>query len=643
MSQVQQAPYRHPLEMPTAEEISAAVSTLRAAGHAGPDARFVHVVLDEPPKDAVASHRPGDPVDRRLRALILPGPGLEMIDAVVSVTTGEVVSVSRVDGMRPAILFGEALDAILLLREHEGWVAALKRRGIDDPTSVQIDPWPAGSFGFPFEEGRRLARCLAYLRASPEDNGYARPIEGLVAFVDLGRREVVELWDRDVAPLPPERASYLPADVGPAREDLRPLEITQPEGPSFTVEGNLVHWQRWSFRVGFDPYEGLVLHTVGYEDGGRIRPVLHRASISEMVVPYGDPDPLHAFKNAFDAGEWGLGRMANSLTLGCDCLGVIHYFDAVLANEQGEPYVVPNAICMHEEDYGILWRHHDVHGGTNEVRRSRRLVVSFIATVGNYDYGFYWYFYLDGTIQLEVKLTGIVSPKALPPGTTDEFANPVAPGVAAPHHQHLFCARLDLDVDGPRNRVFEVEAEPLPAGPDNPYGNAFRQRVTLLRSEAEARRDVNAATSRAWRIANPEITNRLGQPVAYKLVPTMSTPTLLADAGSSVARRAGFARHNLWVTPYRPDERRAAGDHPNQHPGGDGLPRWTAADRPIVDTDIVLWYTFGVTHFVRPEDWPVMPVEYTGFLLTPFGFFDRNPALDVPPPPGHCTPGGNGG
>lgn len=637
------AAVRHPLEAPTAEEIATAVGILRAAGHAGPDARFVHVVLDEPTKDELRHHAAGGPVERRLRALIVPGPDLDMVEAVVSLTTGAVTHVRRIEGMRPAILFTEALDAILLLREHPGWVAALKRRGIDDPSRVQVDPWPAGSFGLPFEEGRRLARCLAYLRDAPDDNGYARPIEGLVAFVDLGRREVVELWDRDVAPLPPERASYLPADVGPLRDDLKPLEIHQPDGPSFTVEGNLVRWARWSLRVGFDPYEGLVLHTVGFEDGGRVRPVLHRASISEMVVPYGDPDPLHAFKNAFDAGEWGLGRMANSLALGCDCLGVIHYFDAVLTNEQGEPYVVPNAICMHEEDYGILWRHHDVHGGTNEVRRSRRLVVSFIATVGNYDYGFYWYFYLDGTIQLEVKLTGIVSPKAVSPDATDEFANAVAPGVAAPHHQHLFCARLDLDVDGPDNRVYEVEAEPLPAGPGNPLGNAFRQRVTLLRTEAEARRQVAAATSRAWRVVNPAVTNRLGQPVGYKLTPTMSTPTLLAQPDSSVARRAGFARHNLWVTPYRPDERRAAGEFPNQHPGGDGLPRWTAADRPIVDTDVVLWYTFGVTHFVRPEDWPVMPVEYTGFLLTPFGFFDRNPALDVPPPPGHCTPDGHTG
>ncbi len=147
-------------------------------------------------------------------------------------------------------------------------------------------------------------------------------------------------------------ARYGAGDVGPLRTDLRPIEITQPEGPSFTVEGSLVRWQKWSLRLGWDPYEGLVLHQVGYDDGGRTRSILHRASISEMVVPYGDPGEVQGWKNAFDAGEWGLGRMTQSLTLGCDCLGEIHYVDVTMADEQGHPWVVPNAICLHEEDAG---------------------------------------------------------------------------------------------------------------------------------------------------------------------------------------------------------------------------------------------------------------------------------------------------
>ncbi len=641
----------HPLSLLSPDEVTAAKEVLVAAGELPDGATVVHIVLDEPEKELVASWSPGDAVERRVRALVLPGPELTMVELLVSVSEGRVVERTVVEGMRPALLMGESFMAILACKEHPDYVAAMARRGITDLELVQIDPWPAGTFGYEVEAGRRIARCISFLRETDDDNGYARPIEGVIAHVDLGLGEVLEVIDHapdgdEPIPLATRHGRYDADHVGPMRTDLRPISITQPEGVSFTVEDNLVRWQKWSLRLGWDPYEGLVLHQVTYDDRDagdpsgatvRTRSVMHRASVSEMVVPYGDPTELHGWKNAFDAGEWGLGRMTQPLTLGCDCLGEIHYTDVTMANEQGEPWVIPNAICMHEEDHGIGWKHVDLLTGTSEVRRSRRLVISHIATVGNYEYGFFWYLYLDGNIQLEVKLTGIMSTQGVPVGSTNPFAPTVAPGVAAPVHQHLFCVRLDLDVDGTTNRVEEVAAEAEPAGPDNPWANAFRPVSTLLERESAAQREVDPGSSRAWKVTNPEVRNSLGQPVGYKLVPTMSTPKLLARPESSVAKRAGFALHNLWVTPYERGERRAAGEHPNQHEGGAGLPEWTAADRDLVDRDVVLWYTFGVTHVPRPEDWPVMPVEYTGFLLSPVGFFDRNPALDVPPPPaGHC-------
>jgi primary-amine oxidase len=625
----------HPLEALNADEIRAAVAAVRATGRITDAALFSVVTLDEPTRGEIADHRPGDPVDRRVRLVILPGPDSSLVEAVVALARGEVVEWTVRHGMRPALLFDDSYRSIVALRQDPDWQEAMQKRGITDFESVQIDPWPTGNFGNPVEEGRRIARCLSYYRETPDDNGYARPLEGVLATVDAARGIVLEVLDFGVVPLPPERGSYRGEDNEPLRTDLLPLEIVQPEGVSFTVDGNLLSWQHWSMRVSMHPLEGLVLHTVGYDDGAGLRPILHRASVSEMVVPYGDPGPMHGWKNAFDVGEWGLGRMANSLTLGCDCLGAITYLDATFASEHGTPYVLENAVCIHEEDYGILWKHTDMNTGHTEVRRSRRLVVSSIATVGNYEYGFYWYFYLDGTIQLEVKLTGIMSTQALAAGEETSYGAVVAPGLAAPFHQHLFCARLDLSVDGPVNEAYEVSFEGLPAGDGNPMGNAIRQRVTRLESELKARREVDPAGSRHWRFVNPAKTNGLGRPVAYKLVPG-STPTLLAQPDSSVGLRAGFARHNLWVTPYTADERRAAGDYPNQHPGGDGLPSWTAADRSLVGTDIVAWHTFGVTHSPRPEDWPVMPVEYCGFHLVAVGFFNRNPSLDVPPPPAHC-------
>ncbi|MCU1357160.1 MAG: primary-amine oxidase [Acidimicrobiales bacterium] len=621
-------PTPHPFDPLDAAEIVAVVAAVRATGRLGEAAWFSTITLEEPPGVDITT-RP-----RRARLVIVDGPDASVVEAVVEVASGELVGWDVRDGVRPALGFHESLVAIATLHGHDGYREALARRGITDLTQVQIDPWPTGSFGDPAEEGKRVARCISYFREHPSDNGYARPIEGLLAVVDMARGEVLEIIDHGLVPLPVERGSYLPADHEPHRHDLRRLDITQPDGPSFTLDGHVLRWQRWSMHVSLDPLEGLVLHDVGYEDGGHVRPILRRAAMSEMVVPYGDPDPAHGWKNAFDVGEWGLGRMANSLTLGCDCLGEIRYLHATSADEHGVPATLTNAICLHEEDVGILWKHVDLLTGRTEVRRSRRMVVSSIATVGNYEYAFYWYFYLDGSMELDVKLTGILSTKAITPGEATVHAPELAPGLAAPVHQHLFCVRLDTAVDGPINEVHEVDVVPMPPGEDNPWENGFEPVRTRLDHELAACRDVDPARSRTWQIVNPTRQNGLGRPTAYKLVPG-SSPTLLAGEGSSVSARAGFARHNLWVTPPAPDERRAAGDHPNQHPGGDGLPRWTEADRSLADTSVVVWHAFGVTHVPRPEDWPVMPVEHCGFRLAPVGFFDANPALDVPPT-SHC-------
>ncbi len=633
---VESAVTPHPLLPLSTDELQRGMDIVRAAGVVTSDRVLVSfAVLDEPTKDELATWTVGAPWDRRARFVLFDRDLGEVIELVVSLTAAAVVAEERVPGMQTALLGIECIEVMAALRTDERFQAALALRGITDMGMVQIDPWPAGRFGTPEEEGRRITRVVAYLRTDKTDNGYARPIEGILCYVDLATSEVIAVEDHGVVPLPPNDGNYHADRVANLRTDRRPLEIVQPEGPSFEVDGNEIRWQKWRLRASMHPIEGLVLHTLGYEDDGRLRPVLHRAALSEMVVPYGSTSPMHRWKNAFDAGEWGMGRMANSLELGCDCLGVIHYLDATMISEQGQPYTTKQAICVHEEDYGILWKHQDMHGGTTEVRRRRRLVISAIHTVGNYEYGFFWYLYEDAMIQLEVKLTGIMSTQAVAPGSTLDHAAWIAPGLAAPHHQHLFNVRLDFDVDGTTNSVYEVNVDPDPPGPDNPWGNAFRPVATLLDHEQAAQRNVDPARSRTWKIVNPSVHNALGEPVGWKLVPG-STPTLLGAPGSSIFSRAGFATHNLWVTPYERDERRAAGEYPNQHAGGDGLPAWTAADRPLADTDVVVWYTFGVTHIPRPEDWPVMPVEYTGFTLVPFGFFDRNPALDVAPSEKGC-------
>ncbi len=420
------------------------------------------------------------------------------------------------------------------------------------------------------------------------------------------------------------------------RSDLKPIEISQPEGPSFQVDGNLISWQNWEFRFGFTPKEGLVLHQVQYRDAGELRPVVYRASLAEMVTPYGDPAPSQWRKNAFDAGEYNVGALANSLELGCDCLGEIRYFDAVMADTQGDPLVVKNAICLHEEDFGMLWKHYDFRTEKAEVRRSRRLVISFVATVANYEYAFYWYLYQDGGIEFEIKASGIVSTAAHPPGRPTKYGTTLnGDGLYAPIHQHLFSMRLDMCVDGMENAVYEVDTVPEELSELNPHGNAFYATERLLETEQRAIRDADPRAARFWKVVNRRRTNKVGSPVGYRLMPKGAIYPYSAPE-ASITARAGYAQHHLWVTSYSPDEMHAAGDYPNQHPGGGGLPLWTKADRDLVDRDVVLWHTLGFHHVVRLEDWPVMPVQHTGFKMEPVGFFDQNPSLDVPAPARHC-------
>jgi primary-amine oxidase len=627
----------HPLDPLSAAEIERAVRAVRAS-YAG-RLRFVSVALREPVKNEVLSWRPGRTLPREAEVVVLAPDEETAYHGVVDLDDDVVATWLRLDGIQPAMVPEEYGEIEGLLREHPDFRAALERRGITDTELVCVDPLPAGAWGDHEYEGRRLCRALAWIRPYPGGNSYARPIEGIVALIDLHRGEVLEVVDHGAVPLPPGSGEYRSTQRNGLRTDLKPLEISQPGGPSFVVDGNRVSWQKWAFRIGFTAREGLVLHQLGYEDAGRIRPVLYRASYSEMAVPYGDPSMTRYVHSPFDIGENLVGTLANSLELGCDCLGEIRYFDATVCDSTGSAVTIKNGICMHEEDYGVLWKHMDFRTGHTEVRRSRRLVVSSISTIGNYDYGFFWYLYQDGTIESEVKATGIIATSAVAPGETPRHGQLVASGVNGMIHQHFFNVRLDLDVDGTRNAVYEVHTESSAPGADNRFGNAFFPVRTQLRRESESPATIDPLCGRTWLVVNPEATNAVGEPVGYKLVPGENVLPF-AQPDSVFARRAGFAFKHVWVTRYDPRERYAAGDYPNQHPGGDGLPAYAARNRSIENEDVVLWYTFGLHHLPRPEDWPVMPVHHIGFKLQPFGFFDENPALDVPPPDGgHCRHG----
>lgn len=629
----------HPLAALTAEEIRLAVELTQESGKLTDRARYVTVALWEE-KAKLLSAVPGAAFERVVELVILDKGTRQTHEVLVDLASRTVARWEVAPpGAEPMILWEEWDLAEKIAKDDPRFVTALANRGIDDPARVYVDPLSPGNFARAEESGRRLIRGLVYWREDDTDNGYAHPVEGLVPVMDLYEERMIDLLDEPSSPaIPRETGRYdretVAANWSAIREDVKPLDIVQPAGVGFHLDGNVLEWQGWRVVIQFHSREGLVLSQLSYAG----RSILHRASLSEMAVPYGEPSQARYYQAPLDVGEYGIGKLTNSLELGCDCLGEIVYLDAVLADELGEPMTITNAVCLHEEDAGILWKHFDARSNETEVRRSRKMVISSICTVGNYDYAFYWSLFQDGTIELVVKATGIMHTRALADGETSPYAPLVAPNLGGTNHQHFFNFRLDFAVDGPTNTVVEVDSVVQPMGEGNEYGNAMTTTQTPLRTESEAARDLDLGRNRYWKVVNPTVTNRLGQPVAYKLLPGANS-TFLVHPESSLGRRAEFARHHLWVTRYDDHERYAAGEYPNQSDPSQqpGLPSYQAQDRELENQDVVVWYSMGLTHTPRPEDWPVMPSEPMSFMIKPHGFFDRSPALDVPAPAAaHC-------
>ncbi|KAI9768486.1 MAG: hypothetical protein M1840_004896 [Geoglossum simile] len=524
----------------------------------------------------------------RVADVVAIGKGSKVYDGLVDLKEGRIIKWVQLEGVQPLITMEDLQLVEHICRIDPKVVEQCGILGIprEDMYKVYCDPWTIG-YDERFGNKIRLQQALMYYRPNVDDSQYTYPLD----FCPIFNTDTQEIIHIDIPPVRRPLNVAAPSNYHTAsieegvgyRTDVKPIYITQPEGVSFKVDGRILEWQNWKVHIGFNYREGIVLNNITYNDRGSERPVFYRLSLAEMVVPYGNPEHPHQRKHAFDLGEYGGGYMTNSLTLGCDCKGVVHYLDAAFVNKAGASTVIRNAICVHEEDAGILFKHMDFRDGSTIVTRGQKLVISHVFTAANYEYCVYWIFHQDGTIQLEVKLTGVLNTYAMHPDEdTHGWGTEVYPGVNAHNHQHLFCLRVDPNIDGPQNTIFQVDAARGPGeigSADNFYGNAFYARKTKYSTVKEAVSDYDGSTN-------------------------------------------------------NDDEIHPAGRHVPQTSGDPsrGLPEWIAdGDASIENTDIVLWHTFGVIHFPSPEDYPVMPAEPMTLLLRPRNFFLRNPALDVPP------------
>ncbi|MDP2482573.1 MAG: hypothetical protein Q8W45_04785 [Candidatus Palauibacterales bacterium] len=628
---------RHPLDPLGWQEYWQVIEILRDAGRMDESTRFSFVGLREPDKAVVSRWTAGEPIPRAALAVVREGP--RTFEANIDLVSRQVTEWTEMQGVQPQWLREEFGTGVAQALENPDFVAGLKRRGFDDPSVVDCSTIPLGYFGTEEQRGRRVGYVFC---EDPRGvrNTWPRGISGLTAVVDMSDGSVLRVVDEGGARLSSTTAEYDRASLAPSREVPGPIHVTQPLGPGFEIDGHRITWQNWSFHVRPDTRVGMVLSLVTYRDGDRDRSVLYRGNLSEIFVPYMDPSFAWYGRNFIDAGEFSAGGLTKPLLRGLDCPAHAVYIDHVLAGDDGRPQDRPDMICVFERSAGdIAWRH---YGEPPAGRPARDLVVRAAAVLGNYDYVFDWVFRQNGSIAVGVGATGIVEVKGvgeagatatpIGDGKPDAYGRFVAPHVVAVNHDHYFSFRLDLDVDGSTNSFVIDRLKSVTLPEDNPRRSVWVADETVAGTESEAQLTIDYNRPAVWRVTSDQRRNQVGYPTSYQLMPGSNGNTLLS-ADDYPRRRAGFVDHHLWVTPLASDEWYAAGDYPTLSEPGKGLPAWTAANRSIADTDIVLWYTIGMHHMVRAEDWPVMPVLWHWFELRPFDFFDGNPAMDLPEAP----------
>ncbi|OAA43693.1 Copper amine oxidase [Metarhizium rileyi] len=649
----------HPFDPLRPEEITRAANAVRPV-FTGKSLNFRVVTLNEPPKNEMVEYLDREhrklPIGRaptrcaRVEVIAKSQDGKpELFELFVNLDEDKIMGQKRLDGKHSYIdsdYMKEVEQACLADKNVQEEILKLR---LPEGSTAIVEPWAYATDGMN-DMSERVTMCWFYCRHLDhlDANHYAYPLDICAEISeDLRVTRIYRLpgaqeerTNDNTSPYDRKKihatsASEYHPDLRPSpRDTTRPYQVVQPDGPSFHVHENRMSWEKWSFRVGFNYREGLTLHDIRYQG----RSLFYRLSLAEMFVPYGDPRAPYPRKAAFDLGNDGAGINANNLKLGCDCLGTIKYLDAWHNTKDGEPMKMPNVVCCHEQDDGILWKHTNFRTGNAVVTRSRILVLQTIVTVTNYEYIFAFHFCQDASLFYEVRATGILStaPHHLGQENKVPYGTVVAPGVLAPYHQHLFSLRIDPAVDGHRNTLAIEESKPMPFGDaavHNPFGVGYFAETTLVEQEGGFDLDINKA--RVFKILNENEMNPItGTPVGFKLLPQPSQ-MLLSHPESYHARRSEFGQHAIWVTRYEDGDHFPAGKYTMQSTGGDGIAsairrRSTiGAAHSVRNADIVVWHTFGSTHNPRIEDWPVMPSEKMVVGLKPINFFTGNPGLDV--------------
>ncbi len=632
----------HPLDALTGAELIQVKQILTAEGKFGPKTRFHTIDLDEPDKAAVLAWRPGTNLPRRAIAVVSDSSAVH--EAAVDLSAGRMTGWRAVTG-EPALLYGELVGSGDIAKADPRMVEGLAKRGFR-PDQVYCLPLTAGNYGSKEEQGQRLLKVPCFAKPLGS-NVWARPVEGLFATLDLKNGKVIDVVDTGVVPVPPEGWGYDEAEIA-ARGALRPESkaagLLQPGGDNIAIEDGRYVWDIWRFHLRADIRPGTVVSMVDVRDGARWRSVAYQMHLSEVFVPYMDPDQAWYFRTYMDSGEYGFGNLMSPLRAGVDCPAYARFVAVTMPQDDGEPMQIANAICLFERSIGDpAWRHFEVVGASPQNpkptvgRPASELVVRSASSIGNYDYLVDYIFRQDGTIRIAIGATGIDATKGVasqsmkdPTAAADtRWGTLIAPGLVAPYHSHYFNFRLDLDIDGTANDFMRERLVQQQLADGSRRRSIFTVTHEMPANEQAARSRIEPSSPALYHFGNHNVESALGHHPGYMLMPEGSYVHPLLSADDPPVRRNSYLHYQLSVTPLQSSERYAGGRFAMMSDGSDTLGAWTARDRPIGNRDIVAWYTVGFHHVTRMEDWPVMPTHWFGFTLMPHNFFARNPAMTI--------------
>ncbi len=633
----------HPLDGLTTGEFHRVKEILQAAGKIDSTARFHEINLDEPDKETVRQWHEGMPEPRKALAVI--SQNKKTYEAVVDLAAGAIVSFKEVKG-EGAILLEEVVAATDLAIADPRMIAGLAKRDLK-PEQVFCLPLTAGAFGLAREAGKRLINAPCFVKPGGS-HYYAKPVEGLFATLDVKARRVEAVTDTGVVPVPKEDWGYTEAEVeqyaGPLRPAWQAAKLAQSGEGNVSVAGGEVRWDIWRFRVRADKRPGVVLSLVDVRDGERWRPVAYQMNLSEVFVPYMDPDKGWNFRTYMDSGEYGFGTFLTPLKRNVDCPAYARFLSMSVSQDNGEAAEIPGAVCVFERNIGDpAWRHFESFAQSGsastptEGRPATELVVRSASEVGNYDYLIDYVFQQDGTIRAAVGASGIdavkgVASRSMADSTAradTRFGTLIAPNLVAPVHSHFFNFRLDLDIDGAANDFERMRLVPCRTSAGTPRRSLFEVSHEMPATDTEARTRIDPAAPAVLHFVNHNVKGALGHEPGYMLDPSGSFANSLLSADDPPFKRNSYVAYQVWVTPYRQEERYAGGRFAVMSSGADTLGEWTSHHRPIGNRDIVVWYTMGFHHVPRMEDWPVMPTHWNSFALMPQNFFAHNPAMTI--------------